>query len=220
MTLIFADRAIVGTWLEVTVRATPQTGLAAADRFYVGNSIGESGNAGDTLVNASDFLLTRSNEHTSLAPAAITDPVDFNRDRLVNVADLLLVRGQRPEAKTHLDRALALAPDDPLVHLVFARWLLRGGTPAEQAQARPHLERALRMPSPPLEAYLLMGQLAREQKRWDEALRFLRRAAGIAPRDPRVFFQLSQAYRGAGRELEGERAYQTYVRLGRGRKSP
>ena len=45
VTLIWADGAIRNRWLQVTLRATEVTGLAATDVFYVGNAVGESGNA-------------------------------------------------------------------------------------------------------------------------------------------------------------------------------
>ena len=57
VTLIWADGAIRNCWLQVTLRATDNTGLAANDVFYVGNAVGESGNAtGDALVNATDEI--------------------------------------------------------------------------------------------------------------------------------------------------------------------
>jgi len=43
-----ADRAVTNQWLQVTVLATANTGLAAPDVFYFGNAIGDSGNSPPT----------------------------------------------------------------------------------------------------------------------------------------------------------------------------
>ncbi len=59
VTLIWPDGVIRGTWLRVTVRATPATGLTAADVFYVGNAPGETGNSlFDATVDIVDEILT------------------------------------------------------------------------------------------------------------------------------------------------------------------
>ena len=57
VTLIWADSAIRNCWLQVIVRATDRTGLAAKDVFYVGNAVGEAGNStADAIVNATDEI--------------------------------------------------------------------------------------------------------------------------------------------------------------------
>ena len=43
VTLVWPDGAIQKQWLEVTVKATTRTGLAADDVFYFGNAVAESG---------------------------------------------------------------------------------------------------------------------------------------------------------------------------------
>ena len=43
VTLTWADGAIINTWLEVRVKATPATGLVNDNVFYFGNAIGETG---------------------------------------------------------------------------------------------------------------------------------------------------------------------------------
>ena len=42
--IIWADGAIENEWVQVTVLADADTGLAAPDVFYFGNAIGDSGN--------------------------------------------------------------------------------------------------------------------------------------------------------------------------------
>ncbi len=93
VTIIWADGAIQNTWLQVTVKATANTGLAQNDVFYYGNAVGESGNsATDTLVNGADDVAARLNPRTPFNPAAIDNPYDYNRDRLVNSADQVIPR--------------------------------------------------------------------------------------------------------------------------------
>ena len=89
----WADRAIVGKWLQVTVAANLLTGLTFDDVFYFGNAVGESGDyPGRALVNATDEIAARSNQHGSNDQSAIDDLYDFNRDGLVNATDQIIVR--------------------------------------------------------------------------------------------------------------------------------
>jgi hypothetical protein len=68
------------------------SGLAWADVFYFGNAVGETGNEpGNAIVNATDQLLVRNNS-SGFVPALVTNPYDFNRDKLVNATDTLLAR--------------------------------------------------------------------------------------------------------------------------------
>jgi hypothetical protein len=83
--LVWDDNAIQNEWVQVTLKANANTGLAADDVFYFGNAIGETGNsATDAIVDAADALGTRVN-HTSAA--TITNRYDFNRDRVVDAID-------------------------------------------------------------------------------------------------------------------------------------
>jgi hypothetical protein len=93
VTVIWADNAIQKKWLQITVRATPNTGLAADDVFYFGNAIGETGDSlADAIVNATDVNATRINPHFSINPATITDAYDFDRDTMVNATDVNIAR--------------------------------------------------------------------------------------------------------------------------------
>jgi hypothetical protein len=91
--LTWDDRAIANQWLEVTVLPTEATGLAAADVFYFGNAIAESGSSPqDAKVNVTDMLLARNNPRNFLNPAAIDFAYDYNRDARVDATDMLLAR--------------------------------------------------------------------------------------------------------------------------------
>ncbi|MBN2477183.1 MAG: right-handed parallel beta-helix repeat-containing protein [Pirellulales bacterium] len=105
VTIVFNDHAVVKQWLQVTVLATPNTGLAEPDVFYFGNVVGEAGNSTtDARVNAVDMLLARNNPRTFLNPAAIDFPYDYNRDARVNATDVLIARNNQ----THFLDALNL----------------------------------------------------------------------------------------------------------------
>jgi len=105
VTLIWEDNTIRNHWLEVTVKANADTGLAAADVFYFGNAVGESGNStDDARVNAADVLLARNNPHNLLNPAPIDFKCDYNRDSRVNATDMLIARSNQ----THFLDALEL----------------------------------------------------------------------------------------------------------------
>ncbi len=87
ITIIWDDNAIQNQWLQVTVLANDHTGLAADEVFYFGNSIGDSGNsATDANVNSSDVLGARG--HAAAGPVAITNVWDYNRDKVVDGADV------------------------------------------------------------------------------------------------------------------------------------
>ena len=101
VTLIWPDGAIKNTWLEVSIPAIPQAGLAEPDVFYFGNLVGENGDAGGVgaprRVNALDLAAVKQKLNR---PAPIDDPADVNRDGRVNALDLGLV-------KANLNRSLA-----------------------------------------------------------------------------------------------------------------
>lgn len=95
VTIIWADNAILNTWLEVTVKATAATGIAGNDVFYFGNAAGASGDsitASTLKVTATDEVNCRNNAHTGLNPSVISDVYDFNRDQRVNATDQIISR--------------------------------------------------------------------------------------------------------------------------------
>ncbi len=67
--------------------------------FYFGNAVGEAGNSPtDAMVNTADEIIAR-NARRGLADLAEIDNLhDFNRDRLVNVADRISVRNNQASA--------------------------------------------------------------------------------------------------------------------------
>jgi uncharacterized repeat protein (TIGR02543 family) len=103
ITLIWTDNAIKKTWLQVTVKATANTGLGTPYIFYFGNAPGDCGNkTGDAMVNAADQLKARSNSAAS-GEATITNTFDYNRDKTVDNTDIQAARDSHSSPLTKLN---------------------------------------------------------------------------------------------------------------------
>ncbi|MEZ5299655.1 MAG: LamG-like jellyroll fold domain-containing protein [Verrucomicrobiales bacterium] len=103
VTLIWADGAILGQWLQIRVLATAATGLASDDLFYFGNAPGETGNsASDAIVDAIDSTAVLANPRGTLNPADRFDAHDFDRDGNVNATDFAIARDHATDAGTAL----------------------------------------------------------------------------------------------------------------------
>ncbi len=110
VTIRFEDNAIEGQWLQVTVLATPHTGLREPDVFYFGNAPGEAGDQTiNAIVNAADEIAARNFQHGAVDHASIDDPYDYNRDGLVNGTDQMIARENQTNPLTMLK---LLAPVD------------------------------------------------------------------------------------------------------------
>lgn len=93
VTLVWSDGAIKNTWLQVTLLAGANTGLAAPHVFSFGNLIGETGNsAAGASVDFSDLLGTR---RAAARSVGMDNNFDFNRDGFVNTRDVTIVRANQ-----------------------------------------------------------------------------------------------------------------------------
>ena len=122
--IIWPDGAIQKEWLQVTVKATPNTGLTTADVFYFGNAVGETGNAaGDAIVDTID---SQGAQNHPLNPAPISSVYDFNRDALVNATDTTLATNNATTAGTALKLiatpAAVDAPPDERLQISLFNW--------------------------------------------------------------------------------------------------
>jgi len=98
--------AISKQWLQVRMLSTENTGLLQDDVFYFGNAIGETGDTAiDATVNSMDEIAVRNNP-AFFPPAAIDNPLDFDRDKIVGATDQILARANRTAA----DSLKLLAP--------------------------------------------------------------------------------------------------------------
>ncbi len=85
-----------------------------------------------------------------------------------------------------------LHPDSGEAHLALAKHLYWGYQ--NYGAARRELEAAMqRLPNEPL-VFLLTGYIDRREGRWDEAMRNMRRAADLDPRNPFILQQIALAY--------------------------
>jgi hypothetical protein len=105
VTILWADGAIAGQWLQVTVLATANTGLSSPDVFYFGSAVGETGdNPANAEVTPADEVAIRNGAHTMASnPAGVTDPCDINRDRKVGPTDQVLCRNHGTNSSTALN---------------------------------------------------------------------------------------------------------------------
>jgi hypothetical protein len=103
ITLVWPDGAIAQTWLQVTVLATANTGLALPDVFYFGNAIGEVGNAtANAIISSADEALIRLNFTIGFGTVPVTSPYDIDKNRFVQGSDAALSRANQNSAFTAL----------------------------------------------------------------------------------------------------------------------
>ena len=103
--ICWPDNAIENQWLQVTVKATRNTGLTQDDVFYFGNAIGETGNrSGDVVVNIFDVIAVHDHIQSRLEGSVeIYNRFDFNRDRQVDVFDIIIARDSHTDSHTALE---------------------------------------------------------------------------------------------------------------------
>ena len=101
--IIWADGAIINTWLRITVKAS--AGIAADEVLYFGNCIGETGN-GDPRVSPADQIAVRDNG-TAAGGAGLSNACDFDRDAKVGPSDAIIARNHGNTAATTLQMITA-----------------------------------------------------------------------------------------------------------------
>ncbi|MEM9828045.1 MAG: right-handed parallel beta-helix repeat-containing protein [Planctomycetota bacterium] len=104
----FADGQLTGGWLLVQVRATSRTGLAGPDLSFFGNAVGETGNS---TLNTYVDRLDDDQVLAGLSPSVSkTNPLDFNRDGVVDAVDRDIVAANQTYFENDLNR---IAPPLP-----------------------------------------------------------------------------------------------------------
>jgi hypothetical protein len=91
VTIVWTNNAIQKKWLQVSMLATPNTGLSAPDVFYYGNAIAEVGDSSsDARVSATDIARTRGNlQNFNIHRGNL---YDHNRDSRVDSTDVAITR--------------------------------------------------------------------------------------------------------------------------------
>jgi hypothetical protein len=94
ITIIWPDGWIAKQWLQVTVKAGGNLGLADDYVFYFGNAIGDTGdNPGRASVDTTDEIDARADlKKNFMNPAGITNACDHNRDGKVDTTDEIITR--------------------------------------------------------------------------------------------------------------------------------
>ena len=98
--LTWPDGTILGTWLEVIVKANADSGLAADDVFFFGSSPGDTGLGNDpdaSFVDATDEISARNHQESDLSlshtySVAVSNIYDVNKDDQVDATDQILAR--------------------------------------------------------------------------------------------------------------------------------
>jgi spore coat protein CotH len=89
VTLIWSDGAILNQWVEVTVLATANTGLADDDVFYFGSAVGDCDGDGQIGSNDYGMFVGQFGQRGGIAALA----ADLNGDGRVDLTDLANLRG-------------------------------------------------------------------------------------------------------------------------------
>ncbi len=100
-----------------------------------------------------------------------------NLDARVNFANALAQRGRAPEAIAQLEKALEIAPDNPLVHNNLGVRLAKNG---QDDKAIEHYRRALQLKPEYMEAHNNLGNALYRQEKFGEAVEEYREALHLA----------------------------------------
>jgi len=114
-----------------------------------------------------------------------------NPDLSSQLAERLLLLGDRPEARKLAEKAAAKRPNHPLAAYVLARLLDAG----ERQKAVTLLEAAIDPATPDLKVLRLLGSLRFEAKEYDAAARVFELGRKAEPYDNAWLIELSKVYR-------------------------
>ena len=119
-----------------------------------------------------------------------------------------LRQGVAIKALPELEKAVALNPELPTVHALYARALRENHD--HEAAAREYQKELERNPND-YDSNLSLGLLKREENKLDEAMAYLRRAQRMRPKDPGVAYALGRVHLAAGRVEEARKEFELLV---------
>ncbi|MCH8046641.1 MAG: tandem-95 repeat protein [Planctomycetes bacterium] len=112
ITLTWPEGALQNTWLQVTLKATGDTGLTEPDVFYFGSAVGDTGKGNRADVVLVDEVDAAAVLAGAVDPAAVDNVHDLNRDARVDAADLQIVEDNPRDAQNGL-RLIDLSANTP-----------------------------------------------------------------------------------------------------------
>lgn len=121
----------------------------------------------------------------------------------------LLANHQDNEAVEAFRREIENTPQHLLARLGIAGIKMTG----DPAGGLPYARQAVQLAPKLAESRFLLGATLLGLDRLQPAIAELEAARGLDPHDPRIYFQLSRAYRQAGRNRDAQRANAAFVRL-------
>jgi tetratricopeptide (TPR) repeat protein len=119
----------------------------------------------------------------------------------------------RRALKTDIDAAelqVRARPEEPSAHNLLAMRLLQAGRAAD---ARAHLDEALRLNANDAEARSNLGTVLQAEGRLTEAMAQLQQAARLKPGDDRLRFNLGNVLQAAGRTDDAAREYRRAIQI-------
>src|SRR5687767_6469569 len=103
------------------------------------------------------------------------------------------VEGDSAAAAAEFERALAIEPDNAVLHYLLADTLLKIAT-SDIARIEKHLRRAAELDPDLGGAYLGLGKIYARQKRFAEAAAALEKTIRLEPERTEAYYQLGQVY--------------------------
>ena len=169
------------------IEKRPTANLAAYDLYLKGRAV----------LKGTRLDLTRAQAEEAMAEAVKLDPGFAGAWGYLAVAHALAVFGDEdhtPErlakAKTAIDTAMRLAPDDPVVVEMLGSYYYYGYRDYERAAEQ--YQRLLLIRPNSTEAFVQLGFIRRRQARWAEALANLRHAVELDPRNTKTISVLGE----------------------------
>jgi tetratricopeptide (TPR) repeat protein len=124
---------------------------------------------------------------------------------------------QAGEVTRRLERFVQAQPTSALGHYYYGMNLWKGqpagASPPDLPRIEALLRKAVALDGTLGKAFLQLGILLSEQRRWPEAVRELRTAAALAPDDAQAHFRLAQAYQRTGQKELADRELEIFEKL-------
>lgn len=117
------------------------------------------------------------------------------------MGEALAITGDQQEAYNHFTQATLLAPDRPEPWLMLARSLQRNG---DDQKALETLRAGSQASTTSAEILMALGEMYLDQQSPADALPAFRKAAGLAPKNPQITFDLCDTLRSLGHLIEAK----------------